>query len=115
MSAEFTPAVHAVITERSGGVCEVCGAERAWDAHHRHPRKAGGTKRDWIGLPSNALSCCRECHTLIEIRRNLARLLGWLVPEGYDPAETPVMYRGSWSWLTEDGRVEHLQPVEDVI
>lgn len=108
MSAEFTPAVHAVITARSGGVCEVCGFERAWDKHHRHPRKAGGTRRDWIGLPSNALDVCRSDHNLIESRRALARLMGWLVPEGHNPADIPVLYRGHWVHLTEDGQLQHL-------
>ncbi len=111
MSGEFTPAVHQAITQRSGGMCEVCGLERAWDKHHRHPRKSGGTKRDWIGLPSNALDVCRSDHNLIDSRRHLARLFGWLIPEGKDPAECPVMYRGGWAWLTEDGRVE---PIEQV-
>ena len=89
----------------------MCGAERVWDAHHRHPRKAGGTRREWIGYPSNALAVCRHDHNLIESRRTLAELLGWLVPEGSDPAQTPVMYRGGWAWLTEDGRVEPFEQV----
>lgn len=113
MSAEFTPAVYQIIRERSGGICEVCGAEQVWDAHHRHPRKSGGTKRDWIGLPSNALGVCRHDHNLIESRRHLSRLLGWLVPEGFNPAAMPVMYRGAWMWVSEQGHVEPIEPVED--
>lgn len=112
MSAEFTPAVHAVVNERSGGVCEVCGAERAWDKHHRHPRKSGGTRREWIGLPSNCLDVCRSDHNLIESRRQLARVMGWLVPEGHDPADVPVLYRGRWLFLGSDGG---LQPIQEVI
>lgn len=111
MSAEFTPEVHQTVTARSGGMCEVCGAERIWDLHHRHPRKSGGTKRAWIGLASNCLGVCRSDHNLIESRRILARLLGWLVPEGFDPAACPVMYRGGWAWLTEDGCVEYIEKV----
>lgn len=106
MSGQFTPAVHAVIRERSGGVCEGCGAERAWDAHHRHPRKMGGTKRAWIGLPSNAAHFCRQCHTVAETNRTLAKLLGWLVPEGHDPELERFLYRGEYRLLTSDGGVD---------
>jgi hypothetical protein len=105
VSGEFTAEVHAVIKERSGGMCEVCDGARAWDAHHRHPRKSGGTKRDWIGYPSNGAAVCRDCHNLIESRRNLSMLLGWLVPEGSNPESERFLYRGEYCRLTADGSV----------
>lgn len=106
MSAEFTAEVHAIVNERSGGWCEVCQVERVWDLHHRHPRKAGGTNRAWIGLASNALGVCRMDHNLIESRRYLAMMLGWLVTSGFDPATQPVLIRGEWKRLGADGSVE---------
>jgi hypothetical protein len=106
VSAEFTAEVHATVNERSEGWCEVCGVERVYDVHHRHPRKSGGTKRYWIGLASNALGVCRMDHNLIEARRKLAMMFGWLVPEGHDPESQPVLYRGEWKRLGSDGSVE---------
>lgn len=107
MSAEFTSAVRDIVTARSGGMCEVCG-DPAWDVHHRHPRKSGGTKRAWIGLASNGLHVCRMDHNLIEARRHLARMLGWLVRDGHDPSTTPVLYRGSFVLLDDLGGVTPL-------
>lgn len=104
MSGEFPPEVLSIVTARSGGLCEVCG-DPAWDVHHRHPRKAGSTKRGWIALASNALAVCRMDHNLIESRRTLAYLLGWLVREGCDPSCAPVLYRGERVLLGDDGSV----------
>lgn len=107
MSAEFTSEVRDIVTARSGGRCEVCG-DPAWDVHHRHPRKSGGTKRQWVGLASNALAVCRLCHNLIESRRHLAMLLGWLVPADTDPSLWPVVYRGDKVVLDADGGIERV-------
>ena len=106
MSAEFTSDTHEMLRERSGNLCEVCGSCRAWDAHHRRPRQAGGTKRQASAAITNALHVCRDCHNLLESRRSLATLLGWLVPSTFDPATQPVLYRGEWARLGEDGSVE---------
>ena len=106
MTAEFSPEVVAQLGHRSGGLCEVCGSARAIDKHHRRARQAGGTRRAESAAITNALHVCRECHNLLESRRNLATLLGWLVPSTFDPATQPVLYRGEWSRLTEDGDVE---------
>lgn len=104
MAGEFSPEVLDIVTGRSGGRCEVCG-DPAWDVHHRHPRKSGSTKRAWIGLASNALAVCRLDHNLIESRRTLAYLLGWLVHEGCNPSSEPVVYRGERALLSDDGFV----------
>lgn len=105
MSAEFTPKVHAILTERSNGVCEVCDAARAWDAHHRRPRGMGGTRRADSATPAAGLHVCRACHNLLESHRDLAKLLGWLVPSTGSPAATPVLRRGQWVLLDDDGGI----------
>lgn len=105
MSAEFTPEVRAIIEGRSGNICEVCGSARAWDSHHRRPRMAGGTRRADVGTAANALHTCRMCHNLIESHRNLARLLGWLVPSSLSPEACPVVYRGEWVHLDAGGSI----------
>ena len=105
MSAEFTPATKAAAAERSAGLCEVCGSARAFDYHHRRPRGMGSTKRADTASLAACLHICRHCHTLIESHRNLATLLGWLVPSTFDPASQPVLRRGEWVRLTEDGGI----------
>jgi hypothetical protein len=105
MAGEFTAEVRDIVVNRSGGMCEVCG-DPAWDLHHRHPRKFGSTKRAWIGYASNCLAVCRMDHNLIEARRSLSYLLGWLVREGHDPSTVPVVYRGARVWLGVDGSVK---------
>jgi hypothetical protein len=105
MAGEFTAEVREIVTNRSGGRCELC-EDPAWEPHHRHPRKSGGSKREWLGWPSNALDVCRLCHNLIESRRNLSYKLGWLVPEGFDPSYAPVLYRGRYVLLGVDGSVK---------
>lgn len=106
MTAEFTSDVRELVAARSGSLCEVCGAARAWDAHHRRPRGAGSTKRADSAAPSACLFLCRMCHNLVESHRNLAALLGWLVPQSMSPAAQPVLIRGEWKRLTDEGTYE---------
>ncbi|MFD3426057.1 hypothetical protein [Nocardia fluminea] len=103
------PAV-AIVRRRSGTVCEVCGARRANQIHHRRPRGAGGTRRPETNSPSALLDLCNECHALIESRREWARDHGYLVRQHLDPATTPVWLWGRWVLLADDGQyLEHLE------
>lgn len=106
----FPPAVCSVMTCRSGGLCEVCGCNRATQKHHRRPRQAGGSKRQDTNTASNGLDTCNFCHTLIEMNRALAYLVGWLVPQTQSPTEQRVLYRGDFVLLDDDGLVH---PVQD--
>lgn len=106
MTAEFTAETRALVAGRSGGLCETCSAAKAWDYHHRRPRGMGGTRRSDSASPTACLHVCRDCHNLLESRRNLATLFGWLVPSKFNPATQPVLYRGEWAVLGEDGSVE---------
>lgn len=106
MTAEFSAETKAAVDVRSDGCCEICGAARAVEKHHRRPRGAGSTRRLETASAANCLHTCRECHRLAESNRNLAMLLGWLVPSTFDPASQPVLYRGEWARLGEDGSVE---------
>lgn len=108
VTAEFSPATKDAVRARSGSVCEVCGAASAVTFHHRRSRSMGSTKRPESAAPSNCLHVCDfgGCHNLIEKHRNLATLLGWLVPSTFNPASQPVLYRGDWARLGEDGSVE---------
>lgn len=101
----FPPEVRDIITHRSGGDCEICEAARAADIHHRRPRNSGGTRRPETNRASNGLALCRGCHQLVESYRNVATKLGWLVPQRFEPADCPVLYRGEWRFLTDAGVV----------
>lgn len=100
----FSAEVRDYITCRAGDVCEVCDSAPIAEIHHRRPRGNGGTRRADTNQAANGLGLCRDCHRLIESYRTVAKLLGWLVPQGASPADVPVMYRGEWKVLTADSR-----------
>lgn len=107
----FSPAVRALVAERSNGVCEVCGNERALHHHHRRARNMGSTKRPETNMPANAIHACARCHTdLIEKHRSVALLCGWLVGQYSDPGSVPLLYRGVYVRLDDDGGIH---PVEE--
>lgn len=93
--------VRALITARSGGVCEGCGAARATEMHHRRFRSRGGDDS-----ADNLLHLCgwgnhTGCHGIAHSGRQGA-LRGWAVPSGWmEPAEFPYQGPdGSW-WLLD--------------
>lgn len=102
----FAPAVHSLIIERSGGVCEKCGNAVVDHHHHRRPRSAGGSRRESTNLASNALALCEPCHSDIESRRDWALVHGWLVNQNADPRLVKVLTRYGWVRLTDSGEVE---------
>ncbi|OYN76830.1 hypothetical protein [Mycolicibacterium sphagni] len=102
----FSALVCAVIDCRSGGVCEVCGAHRAVERHHRRPRGAGGSRREDTNSAANALHLCTYCHHLIEHNRALAYLVGWLLPQTQSPERERVLRRGDFVLLADDGSVQ---------
>lgn len=85
------------LAERSGDVCEMCGHAEATDAHHRHGRLMGGTKRPWINALSNLIHACRPCHEMVTNtrgRRPEFERKGWLLREGQDPRkESALIFR----------------------
>ncbi|MCX2931359.1 hypothetical protein ORI20_13830 [Mycobacterium sp. CVI_P3] len=102
----FSPAVLGTIGGRSGGVCEVCGANRATQKHHRRPRRAGGSKRDDTNLAANGLDACNYCHDVIEKNRALAYLVGWLLSDNQLPDQERVLRRGEYVLLDNDGDIQ---------
>lgn len=98
-STGFSAAVRDIISDRSGGVCEllipmVCTG-MAQVMHHRRPRGIGGTRRVDTNQPSSALHICDACHRHLEtVERGVARSNGWLVSQYASPVNVPVFYRG---------------------
>lgn len=93
MTVGFTPEQRRDALLRNGGICELCGAARATDVHHRQPRGMGGARGQRaarVNALSNALALCRVCHDTVERDRPAAIAHGWLVPRHEDPAATPA-------------------------
>lgn len=85
---------------RAGGRCECCGEplnNRA-ERHHRQRRRDGGDRL------SNLLLLLPEHHAHWTTHPAVAKDLGFIVPTGFDPAETPVRHgRRGWVLLADDG------------
>ncbi len=101
----FPQAVRDMVLNRCGGFCEACGVDRPEQMHHRRARGAGGSRRADTNTASNALAISAACHALIESRREFALDRGWLVLQGHNPSEVPVVWQGTWVLLTDDGGV----------
>lgn len=101
----FPPAVRDIVVNRSMESCEICGAGRVAEIHHRRPRGSGGSRDPETNRASNALGLCRDCHRMCESYRRVAELMGWLVSQRNRPSAEPVMYRGLRSFLHDDGSV----------
>jgi 5-methylcytosine-specific restriction protein A len=111
----FSPAVRAIIVEREGGRCARCGAVilTGGQCHHRRPRGLGGASyREATNLPANGGNLCVHCHSWVENDRTAAKAQGWLVEPWDLPADIPVLYRGEWMLLDDDGSINAVQTEE---
>lgn len=106
------------LAERCQGECErcgrplaVCGDGYVFDAHHRQLRSRGG--QDSL---SAVVAVHHLCHVLEpgSIHQEVARATaeGFIVHAADIPATVPLLYKGRWSWLDDDGSV---RPVPDTL
>lgn len=103
----FSLDVKGVILARDLARCDRCGFRvTSGHFHHRHPREMGGTRKPWIGLPSNGLLLHPACHDWVEEHRAVALELGLLVQSGQRPAEVPVYRWNGWHRLFDDGSMQ---------
>lgn len=83
-------ATRKLVTQRSGGWCEICGVTRAESVHHRRKRSQGGP---WSA--SNCVHTCghgtRGCHGWAEHNPDSAHAAGFHLRPGEEPAETPIV------------------------
>lgn len=93
----------ALVRDRAGGLCEVCGFAEMQQVHHRKPRRMGGTRDPQINAASNLLGLCALDHALVESRRERAIDEGHVVSSYGDPSVIPVLYRGTWRVLDDEG------------
>ncbi len=101
----FSPAVRALLVQRSRGMCELCRRAPGTDAHHRRPKGMGGDKRPDTHAVTNGVWVCSPCHhDRIHAHPAAARADGWMVRQSADPALVPLRDRlGDWFLLTPDG------------
>lgn len=117
MSGPNRATVMAVL-DRDGYRCVRCGAPiegergRDWSLQHRRPRGMGGTRRTDANSPANLIALCGSavtgCHGHVESHRAEAVTNGWLVPQCFTPATSPVLvdHGSRWVYLTDDGQYE---------
>lgn len=100
------------LNERADRLCEIripgiC-LGFANNAHHRLNRSQGGRN-----ILSNLLLACGSgttgCHGFITSNPAEARRKGWTTWSGDVPRDVPVVYRGYWARLDDEGNV-HLLP-----
>lgn len=92
--------------------CIVCEDTFQLQIHHRRPRGMGGTRRESTNSPAALVLVCSTHHAWLESHRDLARQRGYLVPQHAEPADVPILHRGVWSWLCDDGTVVPLGVAE---
>lgn len=93
------------VAQRSGGVCEICGQQRATNWHHRQNKGQSGAWR-----AANGLHLCGSgttgCHGHVTANPAKARAYGWSVRSTQGPADVAVwLYGRGWSVLTDDGAI----------
>lgn len=93
--------VRAVVMDRDGHACVICGSRDRVTFHHCLPRSAGGSSIP-IG-PHQAIAACGSgtsgCHGMVERagrEQGWAYRLGYLARHGLDPSETPDGTRLVW-------------------
>lgn len=102
----FSADVHALLQIRSGNRCERCGLPASdLQDHHRRPRGMGGSRRPDTNTASNAGRICGSCHRIVESYRSQAYDEGWLVKSSRSPLAVPILYRGQWHLLDDEGFV----------
>ena len=90
-------------------VCDECG--------QRYPAKRKGARwcspackerrrrRDGVACLHLCGSGTTGCHGMVTEHPARAYDRGWSVRSGFEPAEVPVVFRGNWALLTDDGAV----------
>lgn len=94
-------------------VMAVCQGRAAslWQAHHRRPRAAGGSRRPETNQAANGLLVCGDDHRYIESHRETSLANGWLLRQNQNPCEVPVLRRRVWVLLDNSGGFERAKCV----
>ena len=107
----FSKRTRELVFMRSNGRCERCGVIRlGMQYHHRRPRAMGGSRASDTNGAANCVLLCNYCHTDVESYRDAAIEVGFLVPQGKKPTQTPVWRFKKWVFLDDFG---YVTPVEE--
>lgn len=105
-------ATRRIVSERSQATCELCGNWPGQSVHHRKNRSQGG---NWS--PANGMHLCGDgttgCHGFITAHPTTSYQNGWLVRHAFTPAVIPVLYRGLWVLLDDDGNATEVEGPHD--
>ena len=102
------------VVERSEGICECLSPGKcigpAQHIHHRKLRSQGGAHS-----VVNCIMVCHVCHhQVIHGNPRQAYENGWLVHGWDDPEDEPVLRRGRWVLLHEDGTTTEVEKNEGI-
>lgn len=96
-ACDIPPKVKAIVWERDGGCCILCGNPHAAPNAHFIPRSHGG-----LGVPENVVTLCLKCHTRYDQsgqRKPLqARIRQYLMEQYPDWDEEKLIYR-KWDYV----------------
>lgn len=91
-----------LVRQRSGGICEVCGVQRATNFQHRKNRSQGGR---W--LAANGLDVCGSgttgCHGFIHANPAKSYEAGWSVKSTGNEVTVPVKTWHGFVTLDNEG------------
>jgi hypothetical protein len=110
-----------LVLDRDGYACVRCGCGLdtwlGYSIQHRVARGMGGTSDPAVNSPANLVVLCGSattgCHGFVESHPAAARVTGFRVDHGTDPATVPIRRRsGVWWLLLDDGKMR--QPGSEV-
>jgi len=99
-----------VVWTRDEGRCVVC-AEQGSDVHHRRNRGIGGATRDLTAHAySRLVLLCRVCHKRVTEDPAWGERTGLWIRHDVRPCwAVPLLYRGVWVLLDDDGGVTRVE------
>lgn len=102
------PALRALVREREGGCCALCGERlpAVWECHHRKLRSRGG-----FDSAANLLALDGMCHRRVHGHPAWAETHGFMVASHDDLATVPVAIRlTDWRLMTPSGTYRQETP-----
>lgn len=93
-----------LVRERSGGVCEICGEQKATNFQHRKPKAHAGAWSASNGLDVCGMGNAFGCHGYLHQNPDMACENGWSVKSWDDESQVPVLTVQGWVFLGDEGQ-----------
>jgi hypothetical protein len=97
-----------LVRERSGGVCEICGSQKATNYQHRKARGQGGPWTASNGIDVCGMGNAFGCHGYLHQNPALACEAGWTVKSWGDEKAVPAQLVHGVVLLDDEGGFEVL-------